>query len=79
MNEQQDEGALAVCYLNCCLIGSDLLSSSSMPIRDVDTFFNQTDKDIAIYANRGTNGIDGVVSTAFGIQREKASCEFINR
>ena len=39
-----------------------------MPIRDVDTFFNKTSKDIAIIANRGTNGIDGVVSTAFGIQ-----------
>ena len=48
--------------------GSDLVSGSSMPIRDVDTFFRKTDKDITIFANRGTNGIDGVVSTAFGIQ-----------
>ena len=47
---------------------SDLISGSSMPIRDVDTFFGKTDKDITIFANRGTNGIDGVVSTALGIQ-----------
>jgi 2-succinyl-5-enolpyruvyl-6-hydroxy-3-cyclohexene-1-carboxylate synthase len=39
-----------------------------MPIRDVDTFFSKTEKDITIFANRGTNGIDGVVSTALGIQ-----------
>jgi 2-succinyl-5-enolpyruvyl-6-hydroxy-3-cyclohexene-1-carboxylate synthase len=39
-----------------------------MPIRDTDTFFRTTGKDIKIYANRGTNGIDGVVSTAFGVQ-----------
>ena len=44
------------------------MSGSSMPIRDVDTFFRKTTKDITIFANRGTNGIDGVVSTAFGIQ-----------
>ena len=39
-----------------------------MPIRDVDTFFNKTTKDIQLYANRGTNGIDGVVSSALGVQ-----------
>lgn len=48
--------------------GSDLFCGSSMPIRDVDTFLSKTNKDIAIFSNRGTNGIDGVVSTAFGIE-----------
>lgn len=48
--------------------GSDLISGSSMPIRDVDTFFRKTMKDVNIFANRGANGIDGVVSTALGIQ-----------
>ena len=65
---QQDEGAYAGMLFKGLPNGSDLIASSSMPIRDVDTFFNQTSKDIGIYANRGTNGIDGVVSTAFGIQ-----------
>ena len=29
-------------------------------------FYMPTDKDIQIFANRGANGIDGVISTAFG-------------
>ncbi|MCM3757698.1 2-succinyl-5-enolpyruvyl-6-hydroxy-3-cyclohexene-1-carboxylic-acid synthase [Sporosarcina aquimarina] len=48
--------------------GCDLISGSSMPIRDLDTYFRKTDRDIAIFSNRGANGIDGVVSTALGIQ-----------
>ncbi|REB06373.1 2-succinyl-5-enolpyruvyl-6-hydroxy-3-cyclohexene-1-carboxylic-acid synthase [Sporosarcina sp. BI001-red] len=48
--------------------GSDLISGSSMPIRDLDTYFQKTERDIAIFSNRGVNGIDGVVSTALGIQ-----------
>ncbi len=48
--------------------GSDLISGSSMPIRDLDTYFRQTARDIACFSNRGANGIDGVVSTALGIQ-----------
>ena len=63
-----DEGVFAKMLFEHLPSGSDLVSGSSMPIRDVDTFFRKTDKDITIFANRGTNGIDGVVSTAFGIQ-----------
>lgn len=62
-----DEGVLAKAFFeeldNC-----NLVIGSSMPIRDVDTYFRTTDKDILMYANRGANGIDGVVSTAFGVQ-----------
>lgn len=66
--EQQDEGALAGLLFENMTDRSDLFVSSSMPIRDVDTFFYKTDRDIHIFANRGTNGIDGVVSTAIGTQ-----------
>jgi 2-succinyl-5-enolpyruvyl-6-hydroxy-3-cyclohexene-1-carboxylate synthase len=45
---------------------STLFVGNSMPIRDVDTFFGQTNKEITIMANRGASGIDGVVSTALG-------------
>ena len=63
-----DEGAYTQLLFRQLPDKADLVSGSSMPIRDVDTFFGKTSKDITIFANRGTNGIDGVVSTAFGIQ-----------
>ena len=40
--------------------------SSSMPIRDVEAYFPQSAKRIRFLANRGANGIDGVVSSALG-------------
>ncbi|MEC0765973.1 2-succinyl-5-enolpyruvyl-6-hydroxy-3-cyclohexene-1-carboxylic-acid synthase [Bacillus atrophaeus] len=46
---------------------SSLFVGNSMPIRDVDTFFEKQDRQFRIYANRGANGIDGVVSSAMGV------------
>ena len=40
--------------------------SSSMPIRDVESFFPSVSTPIRFMANRGANGIDGVVSAAAG-------------
>ncbi|WP_107839842.1 2-succinyl-5-enolpyruvyl-6-hydroxy-3-cyclohexene-1-carboxylic-acid synthase [Metasolibacillus meyeri] len=62
----QDEGAFVQKIVELLPSGSDIFVSSSMPIRDIDTFFLTTMKDIRIFANRGTNGIDGVTSTALG-------------
>lgn len=66
--QQGDEGIIAKTLFQMIPDGSDLFCGSSMPIRDVDTFFGKTNKDIAIFSNRGTNGIDGVVSTALGLE-----------
>jgi len=44
-----------------------LVVSASMPIRDVETFFPVRDDPPRVLSNRGANGIDGVVSTAFGV------------
>lgn len=63
-----DEGIIVKTLFDMLPDGSDLISGSSMPIRDVDTFFCKTEKDITLFSNRGTNGIDGVVSTAFGVE-----------
>lgn len=46
---------------------STLFAGNSMPIRDLDTFFFTNEKNITLLANRGANGIDGVVSTALGV------------
>lgn len=47
-------------------VGSYLVVSSSMPIRDVEWFGTVT-PGVEVLSNRGTNGIDGVVSTAVGV------------
>jgi 2-succinyl-5-enolpyruvyl-6-hydroxy-3-cyclohexene-1-carboxylate synthase len=44
-----------------------LFVASSMPIRDVETFFPVRPAPFRVLSNRGANGIDGTVSTAFGV------------
>ena len=44
-----------------------LVVSASMPIRDVESAFPSREDPPRALSNRGANGIDGVVSTAYGV------------
>ena len=48
---------------------SALVVSSSMPLRDLETYAAVSRHTFSVFCNRGVNGIDGVTSTALGIAR----------
>jgi 2-succinyl-5-enolpyruvyl-6-hydroxy-3-cyclohexene-1-carboxylate synthase len=60
------EPAIARAVVRAMPAASSLVVSSSMPIRDVERYARPV-PDIRVVANRGANGIDGVVSTAVGV------------
>jgi 2-succinyl-5-enolpyruvyl-6-hydroxy-3-cyclohexene-1-carboxylate synthase len=62
-----DEGNAVRYFLQTLPENASVFVSNSMPIRDVDTYFHNNKQQISIMANRGVNGIDGVVSTALGM------------
>ena len=55
--------------------GATIFVSSSMPIRDVETYGPIGRDDLRYLSNRGTNGIDGVLSTAIGTSAAYPGCD----
>ena len=60
------EPAVARAVVDGLAVGGVLVVASSMPVRDVEWYGPPRD-DVAVVANRGANGIDGVTSTAIGV------------
>ena len=50
-----------------------LFISNSMPVRDVEFFWQPNNLNLQPFFNRGANGIDGSVSTALGIAHRQQS------
>ncbi len=68
------EGAVLAEAVQLLPDNATLFVSSSMPVRDLDSFSPGDGRSLRTFANRGANGIDGVVSTALGVAatREKS-------
>jgi len=47
--------------------GTPLMIASSMPVRDIEFFWETNDRRHQPFFNRGANGIDGTLSTALGV------------
>lgn len=60
------EPGVARTVLRALPAGAHLVVSSSMPVRDLE-WFGGARNDVTVHANRGANGIDGVVATATGV------------
>jgi 2-succinyl-5-enolpyruvyl-6-hydroxy-3-cyclohexene-1-carboxylate synthase len=69
--QQDDAGELSLirAALMACPPGIQLVLGNSLPIREAAVALPAKDRGVATYANRGANGIDGLISTAIGVAK----------
>lgn len=75
--EELSEGKLFYQLAEMLPEGATLFVGNSMPIRDLDSFFHFNNKNIKVMANRGANGIDGIISTALGAATVSQPCYLV--
>ena len=56
---------------------SNLFVANSMPIRDIEWFWQKQTSNHKLFGNRGVNGIDGTLGTAIGIAHESEDPSFL--
>ena len=64
--EQLTEPGLQLALAEAYADGELVYTASSMPIRDQEAFLPSTDVDVTFLCNRGTSGIDGLISSGIG-------------
>ena len=60
------EPGLAAALGESYAVGDLVYTASSMPIRDQEAFLAPSEADVLFLANRGANGIDGLISSGIG-------------
>jgi 2-succinyl-5-enolpyruvyl-6-hydroxy-3-cyclohexene-1-carboxylate synthase len=65
-HEALSESAIAAELGTLLPATATLFVASSMPVREIETFWPARDDPPCVLCNRGANGIDGIVSSAFG-------------
>tara|TARA_B100000945_G_C20409654_1_gene611921 strand:+ start:230 stop:1906 length:1677 start_codon:yes stop_codon:yes gene_type:complete len=72
-NLEFSEGSIAQSIVESLRDNDIFIIGNSMPIRDVDMFSLTSKTKFFTFANRGASGIDGVLSTSFGINENYTS------
>lgn len=65
--EELFEGKIAFLLSKYLPEKTPVFVATSMPVRDVESFWQKNDSEFRPYFNRGANGIDGIFSTALGV------------
>ena len=71
------EGKLAYLLSRHLPDRSNLFVANSMPIRDIEWFWQKKTSNRKLFGNRGVNGIDGTLGTAIGIAHESEDPSFL--